>query len=228
MTKQNNLDLTRLIEKLDPRPDGQDKVQLRTGTVAAVNGDGTLDVTLSGVVVPDVPRLASVGALVGDAVQVQVYRGSMLVVGLAATQPTPNLASSTSINNSGPTSGQDDVAASAFEDMGGTGTLVSFSFTKRYADSKIQVSMHASCYCVNASPNNIIFGVRINAVDTPMFRIIVPNLNERRYSSGINNITGVPAGVYTVQGRWRRESGTGTGRRDSGDWFSMAATEVSG
>lgn len=88
MAKASNVDLTRLIQKLDPRPDGQDKAQLRTGTVDAVNADGTLDVVLSGVVVPDVPKLASVGGAVGSVVQVQVYRGSMLVVGVT----TPALA----------------------------------------------------------------------------------------------------------------------------------------
>jgi hypothetical protein len=88
MAKTSNLDITRLIQKLDPRPDGQDKSQLRTGTVDAVNADGTLDVVLSGVVVPNVPKLASVGGAVGSVVQVQVYRGSMLVVGVT----TPALA----------------------------------------------------------------------------------------------------------------------------------------
>lgn len=78
------LDITRLIEKLDPRADGQDKVQLRTGTINAVNANGTVDVVLSGVVVPNVPRLSSVGPVVGDSVQVQVYRGSLLVVGFVA------------------------------------------------------------------------------------------------------------------------------------------------
>lgn len=82
------IDYTRLIEKLDPHKDGQDNTTLRTATVSVVNANGTLDITLSGVVIPGVPRLASVGAVVGDTVQVQVYRGSMLVVGFVNTNVT--------------------------------------------------------------------------------------------------------------------------------------------
>jgi hypothetical protein len=90
MVAKNTPDLTRLIEKLDPRPDGQDKVQLRTGVINEINADGTVDVILSGVVVPNVPRLASVSGAVGSVVQVQVYRGSMLVIGVStpALMPT--------------------------------------------------------------------------------------------------------------------------------------------
>lgn len=222
------LDVTKLIEKLDPRPGGQDKVQLRTGTVDAVNGDGTLDVVLSGVVVPDVPRLASVGALVGDAVQVQVYRGSMLVVGLAASQPTPNLASSGSVNGVATTSGNNDTTSASFVSLAGTGSVTSFNFTKRYTDSRIKVQMNATCFCIT-SVSNADFGVLINGTDTFMFRIILTATSQRVTGvGGIVDVSGVPAGVHSIQGRWRRATGTGTLRRDTGDWLYISALEVSG
>lgn len=221
------IDYTRLIEQLDPEQDGEDTLKPRTAIVDEVNSDGTLDIILSGVIVPNVPRLASVGAIEGDAVQVQVSRGSMLVVGTIASVSTPHLPSSGAINQPGPSS-NDNVSGSSFQSMAGTGNVTSFSFTKRYADSNIKIEMAATCYMVTATGTNIIFGVQINAVDTPLFRIIFPVLNQRFWGTGFADVSGVPAGVHTVQARWRRESGTGTGRRDTGDWFSLSALEVSG
>ena len=79
------IDYTRLIEALDPERDGQDVTTLRTAIVDDVNANGTLDIILSGVIVPEVPKLSTVSAVAGDVVQVQVYRGSMLVVGFVNT-----------------------------------------------------------------------------------------------------------------------------------------------
>jgi hypothetical protein len=79
------IDYTKLIEKLDPERDGPDVTTLRTAIVDEVNSDGTLDIILSGVVVPDVPRLSTVSAVEGDVVQVQVSRGSILAVGFVNT-----------------------------------------------------------------------------------------------------------------------------------------------
>jgi hypothetical protein len=80
------IDYTALLKKLTPDRDGEPHTHLRTGTVAAVNSDGTLDITMSGgVLVPGVPKLASVFADVGDAVQMISFRGSLLVLGPVAT-----------------------------------------------------------------------------------------------------------------------------------------------
>lgn len=78
------IDYTRLIEQLDPQLDGEDPLKPRTATVNAVNSNGTLNIVLSGVIIPNVPRLSSVGAVVGDVVQVQSSRGSLLVIGVSA------------------------------------------------------------------------------------------------------------------------------------------------
>lgn len=82
------IDYTKLINQLDPEPDGEDSLKPRTAIVDAVNANGTLNIILSGVVVPNVPRLASVAPVVGDAVQVQVSRGSMLVIGFVTSNVT--------------------------------------------------------------------------------------------------------------------------------------------
>jgi hypothetical protein len=76
--------LSKLRKKLVPSPDGQDWTKLRTAVVTAVNTDGTLDLTLSGVSVTNVPRLTGAYAIAGSVVQVLSYRGSLLVLGLTA------------------------------------------------------------------------------------------------------------------------------------------------
>jgi hypothetical protein len=74
------IDYTKLLAKLNPEPGGEDVLRLRTGKISAVNSDGTVDVAISGVVVPDVPRLASSVLSAASNVQVLSYRGSLLVI----------------------------------------------------------------------------------------------------------------------------------------------------
>jgi hypothetical protein len=79
------VDVTSLLEKLIPDPGGEDTLRLRTATVATVNADGTVDLTMSsGVLVPGVPRLSSASVSVGNVVQVISLRGSLLVIGTVA------------------------------------------------------------------------------------------------------------------------------------------------
>jgi hypothetical protein len=86
------IDYTKLIRKLDkdpmkgngPTSDPDPGLRLRTATVDAVNSDGTVDLILSGGLVPDVAVLD--GAVIDDeaVVQVLVARGIMLVLGGSA------------------------------------------------------------------------------------------------------------------------------------------------
>jgi hypothetical protein len=79
-----SIDYTKLLSKLDPKAGGEDVLRLRTGVIDAVNSDGTVDLNISGVIVPDTPVIN--GAVVEDegAVQVLSYRGSLLVLGMVA------------------------------------------------------------------------------------------------------------------------------------------------
>jgi hypothetical protein len=79
-----SINYTKLLEKLDPTPGGEDKARMRTGVISAVNTDGTVDLAISGIVVPDVPRLDGAIVPVGAAVNVIGYRGSLLVIGRTA------------------------------------------------------------------------------------------------------------------------------------------------
>ena len=75
------IDYTKLLAKLDPQPGGEDVARMRTGVVDAVNSDGTVDLGISGIVIPDVARLAGSIVAVGMVVNVISYRGSLLVIG---------------------------------------------------------------------------------------------------------------------------------------------------
>jgi hypothetical protein len=80
------IDYTALLKKLTPDRDGEAHTHLRTGTVDAVNSDGTLDIMMSGgIIVPSVPKLASAYAPDGATVQMISFRGSLLVLGPSAS-----------------------------------------------------------------------------------------------------------------------------------------------
>lgn len=89
-----SLNLSKIKKKLNPEPDGQGLVRLQSATVSAIASDGTVDITLNGATVSDVPVLGSARFVVGQAVQVLSYRGSVLVLGGSgkAVQPGPVVA----------------------------------------------------------------------------------------------------------------------------------------
>jgi hypothetical protein len=112
--------LTKLRKKLIPPPDGQDVAKLRTAVVSAYDtADGTVDITLNGATIPNVPVLSRAAFAVGTTVQVLSYRGSLLVIGASgngaqpveATGSTSNgTTTSTSYTNSLTTTGTHGVA----------------------------------------------------------------------------------------------------------------------
>lgn len=77
----SGLDFTRLLETLEPTPDGEKPMRHRSGVVDAVNSDGTVDVIMSGLVIPGLSVLAGASVSVGDTVQIAVWPGDMLVLG---------------------------------------------------------------------------------------------------------------------------------------------------
>lgn len=77
------IDYTKLLKKLTPDRDGEPNTHLRTAVVSAVNANGTVDILMSGVTVPGVPRLAEATVQVGATVQMLAFRGSLLVIGQA-------------------------------------------------------------------------------------------------------------------------------------------------
>lgn len=92
------INYTKLLGDLFPRESdrAEGTLHLRVATVAVVNADGTVDITLSGVTIPDVPRLAGISVAVNDAVQVLALRGSLLVLGPVADSAEADAASTSS------------------------------------------------------------------------------------------------------------------------------------
>lgn len=77
------MDLYRINQGLSPVPDGDPITRHRTGTVSAVNADGTVNLDLGGIVVSSVSVLAGASVAVGSVVQVLAWAGDLLVLGRA-------------------------------------------------------------------------------------------------------------------------------------------------
>lgn len=139
-------------------------------------------------------------------------------------------ASTNGINGVAVSSGTDDTTSATYVNMAGTGSVTSFSFTKRFssAQTRIRVEILAGLFAVTSNAVARL-GVNINSVDYDVAQVSMPSAaaNDHEWCCGVAYLTSIAAGTYTVQGRWRRVSGTGTCRRDTSDWLSITATEVS-
>jgi hypothetical protein len=129
------------------------------------------------------------------------------------------------VNGQAVTSGSDTTSSTAFVNMAGTGSQTSFSFTKRFASTRVFVMISAGFFTGNGAIGPK-FGVLINAVDYEICRQRgAITANAHLSVSGHRYITGIAAGTYTVQGRWAAvDAGAGL-TRDIGDSLSISARE---
>lgn len=74
-----------VLQKLVPQKDGEPYTVHRTALVDAVNSDGTVDILLSGVLIPGVPCVSGGILTVGRAVNVLAWGGGLLVLGAPRT-----------------------------------------------------------------------------------------------------------------------------------------------
>jgi hypothetical protein len=132
--------------------------------------------------------------------------------------------SANGMNANAMTSGTDTTTSGTYANMAGTGSTTSFSFTKRWAATRVKVIMNVSAYATGAAADGMI-GVSINGTDYDMMEEAFL-LNNRLPYSSVRYISGVAAGTHTVQARWRRTSAAGTLTRDPACWISMSAEEV--
>jgi hypothetical protein len=127
------------------------------------------------------------------------------------------------------TTGNDDTVSATFVNMAGTAAVTTFSFTKLYAANvtRLQARMKQSFVAVGGNVMAEI-ALRINGVDYVMGAEAPGAAGEYGYVSGERFITGVPAGTYTVQARWRRAAGGGANaaRRDVNTWLSAMLEEI--
>lgn len=82
-------DWTRAIERILPTPGAEDVLRMRTGVVDEVNSDGTVDVEVSGLVIPGLPVVDGVSVEDDDTVMLISFRGSLIVLGRARTAIPP-------------------------------------------------------------------------------------------------------------------------------------------
>lgn len=123
------------------------------------------------------------------------------------------------------TSGTDTTVSATFVNIAGTGQVSSFSFTKLEAATRVKVTMSATFVAVTS---NVVttFGVLINGTDTVVCQF-APGTAASGSANGVAFISGLAAGTYTVQARWRRTAGSGTPTRTaSNDWLTVVCEEV--
>lgn len=101
----------------------------------------------------------------------------------------------------------------------------SFSFTKIQAATIIKIDFHTLCYTTQ-SGDVASFGVRINGTDYEVCRRSFSASSVIVQASGTKRIPSIPAGTYTVQIRYKRQSGSGSVTIQANDWVSCDATEV--
>lgn len=89
-------DWTKLIDRLQPQPDGETATKHRTGVVDAVNLDDTIDVTLGGVTIPSVRVVAGAMPIAGAVVHLLVWRGDLIALGDICVCLSPSPASPSS------------------------------------------------------------------------------------------------------------------------------------
>jgi len=197
-------DYTRLLEKIVPKEDGEDPLRLRTATVTVINSDGTVDITLSGVTVEDVPVVGSnLGLVVGRTVQVLVHRGDLLVLGQTAGSaatanpsafatfgtPTFTTGNITAITPSAVTVDDGDMypgSGSTFTIPSGQGGLYEIGMVVRYASQAVAAGVRQARINVNGSEyiiNQIPTTAGLNASN------IIVNLVARRVMTAGDTVT---------------------------------------
>lgn len=97
------IDLSKIKMKLNPPPDGQDVLRLKTGVVTAIGSNGSITVTLNGASVSDIPVLSGALLLVGAVVNLLSYRGSLLALGVTASSKQAIVKGSDQNSNTGST-----------------------------------------------------------------------------------------------------------------------------
>lgn len=124
------------------------------------------------------------------------------------------------------TSGTDTTTSSSYVNLAGTGAVTSFSFVKRFTGTRIRVDFSSTFYTTNQATGPS-FAVLINGTDYEVARLkgAAVLASSRLHTSGFRYITGVGAGTYTVQGRWRALDAGGTLTRDVSDWLCISARE---
>jgi hypothetical protein len=116
----------------------------------------------------------------------------------------------------------DATSSAAYANLLGTS---SFAFTKQDAASRLKVTIHAGGF-VSVAGTKPMYGVLLGATDYDVVSQTINTINAHTNVSGFSYLSGVAAGAYTVQGRWRRAAGAGSITRNTEDWLSISVKEL--
>lgn len=114
--------------------------------------------------------------------------------------------------------------SASFVNCAGTGAITSFSWTKRATNTAAIIGIAASFFPATANAG-VRFGLLINGTDYELAGG-APGTSVPLDCVGFDVVTGIPAGIYTVQARWRRFNGAGTPTRNENHWMSAFAVEI--
>ncbi len=114
--------------------------------------------------------------------------------------------------------------SSTFVNCAGTGSVTSFSWTKFRDDTSALLYIAASFQPTTANAFAR-FGLSINGTDYELAGS-APGTSETELCAGADVVSDIPAGIYTVQCRWRRSAGSGTCQRNENNWLSAVCIEL--
>ncbi len=125
------------------------------------------------------------------------------------------------------------ISVASVADTTTSATYVSFAGTASVSITKVQdatrlrVDLATTAFIATGDSEGR-FGVLVGGVDYDLVNWDASTLSDREGWGGFVYIpaASVPAGVYTVQLRWRRVSGAGTLTRQTSDWISLSCREV--
>lgn len=133
--------------------------------------------------------------------------------------------SANAITNPATTAASDTTTSATYVNMAGTGSVTSFNFPKLLSTTKLLVWMGVGWQNGGAALSDLSVGVLVNGTDYECGRQSLNATITIGYVAGWAVITGLPAAVYSIQGRWKRRGGTGTPSRSNAEVLSMFAME---
>lgn len=127
-------------------------------------------------------------------------------------------------NGVGAASATDSTTSATYVNMAGAST--SFSFTKASSGTRLKATMNVGAFISGAANTRPGFAVQIGSTDYDVVGMTINPLATHTINAGFVYLSGIAAGTYTVQGRWRRISGTGTLARNSEDPVAISILEL--
>lgn len=104
----------------------------------------------------------------------------------------------------------------------------SFSFTKILTATRLKIEFDVMFF-VTVNDTSTRFGVLINGVDYDVVHMGGANVSASVNITAAGNAlvaSGLAAGTYTIQGRWKRTAGTGTCSRATNGWLTIHCKET--